>query len=62
MGRVVEGMAVVDSLFGGYGEGPPTGRGPNQRRIIDEGNEYLKRDFPLLDYIREARIVKVPRR
>jgi peptidyl-prolyl cis-trans isomerase A (cyclophilin A) len=61
VGRVVEGMAVVDSLFAGYGEGPPAGRGPNQRRIMDEGNEYLKRDFPLLDYIREARIVKVPR-
>jgi peptidyl-prolyl cis-trans isomerase A (cyclophilin A) len=54
-------MAVVDSLFGGYGEGPPRGRGPNQGRILAEGNEYLKRDFPLLDYIREARIVKVPR-
>jgi peptidyl-prolyl cis-trans isomerase A (cyclophilin A) len=57
VGRVVEGMEVVDSLFAGYGEGPPMGRGPDQGRITDEGNEYLKREFPRLDYITTARIV-----
>lgn len=57
IGRVVEGMEVVDSLFAGYGEGPPMGRGPDQRRIAEEGNEYLKREFPRLDYITTARIV-----
>ncbi|HEX8210572.1 MAG TPA: peptidylprolyl isomerase [Longimicrobium sp.] len=62
IGRVVEGMAVVDSLFAGYGEGPPMGpRGPDQRRIVSEGNEYLKREFPRLDYITSARIVAVRR-
>lgn len=61
VGRVVEGMAVVDSLYAGYGEAPPSGRGPLQPRIQAQGNEYLKRDFPRLDYIRKARIVRVPR-
>jgi len=61
VGRVVEGMAVVDSLHSGYGEAPPSGRGPLQPRILAEGNEYLMREFPRLDYIREARIVRVPR-
>ena len=62
IGRVVEGMEVVDSLYAGYGEGPPMGRGgPDQRRIVSEGNEYLKREFPRLDYIKTARIVPVRR-
>lgn len=62
IGRVVEGMEVVDSLYAGYGEGPPMGpRGPEQSRIVSEGNEYLKRDFPRLDYITTARIVTVRR-
>lgn len=55
-GRVVEGMDVVDSLYNGYGEGPPRGRGPDQGRIQDEGNVYLKQNFPKLDYIKNATI------
>ena len=54
--QVVEGMAVVDSLYKGYGEGAPRGKGPEQARIGREGNAYLKKDFPLLDYIVTARI------
>src|SRR5207247_1080229 len=40
-GQVVEGMNVVDSLYGGYGEGAPNGRGPDQMRIHIEGEKYL---------------------
>jgi peptidyl-prolyl cis-trans isomerase A (cyclophilin A) len=58
IGTVVEGMAVVDSLFSGYGELAPTGDGPQSRRIGAEGNAYLLRDFPRLDYIKSARIGK----
>jgi peptidyl-prolyl cis-trans isomerase A (cyclophilin A) len=50
-GRVVEGMRVVDSIYAGYGEAP------DQARIAAEGNVYLKREFPRLDYIKSARIV-----
>ncbi len=49
-------MAVVDRLYTGYGEGAPSGRGPAQARIQREGNTYLRAEFPLLDYIRSARI------
>src|SRR5918999_1774479 len=50
-GRVVEGIAVVDSIYSGYGETP------DQARIAAQGNAYLKRQFPRLDYIKAARIV-----
>lgn len=49
--EVTSGMAVVDSLYGGYGEGPPRGHGPSQDSIAIEGNAYLDRHFPRLDYI-----------
>lgn len=57
-GKVVEGMDVVDKLYSGYGEGAPQGFGPDQGRIQEEGNAYLKRDFPKLDYIKKATIVE----
>ncbi len=56
-GRVAEGMDVVDRLYGGYGEGAPSGRGPDQGRIQAEGNAYLERAFPELDQVRRATIV-----
>jgi peptidyl-prolyl cis-trans isomerase A (cyclophilin A) len=57
-GKVIEGMDVVDSIYNGYGEGAPRGNGPEQGRIIQEGNSYLKASFPKLDYIKSATIVK----
>jgi peptidyl-prolyl cis-trans isomerase A (cyclophilin A) len=62
VGRVVEGMAVVDSLYGGYGEGAPKGRGPDQDRIATEGTRYLERSFPRLDWVRRATVVREGRR
>ncbi|MGH9482647.1 MAG: peptidylprolyl isomerase [Terriglobales bacterium] len=50
-GRVVEGMQLVDRLYGGYGDGPPRGHGPSQARLQKEGAPYLKKDFPKLDRI-----------
>jgi peptidyl-prolyl cis-trans isomerase A (cyclophilin A) len=47
-GKVVEGMKVVDSFYSGYGEGAPSGRGPDQSRLTNEGKAYLDRDFPRL--------------
>jgi len=56
-GRVNEGMDIVLKLYAGYGDGPPSGNGPNQGQIMTEGNEYLKAKFPQLDYIKKASIV-----
>jgi peptidyl-prolyl cis-trans isomerase A (cyclophilin A) len=55
-GQVVSGMNVVDQLYNGYGEGAPSGRGPDQGRIQMEGNSYLEKSFPQLDYIKKATI------
>jgi peptidyl-prolyl cis-trans isomerase A (cyclophilin A) len=56
-GTVIEGMDVVDKINSEYGEGAPNGRGPDQGRVQGEGNAYLKKDFPNLDYIKSATIV-----
>lgn len=56
-GKVTEGMDVVDKINNEYGEGAPRGRGPHQGRIQAEGNAYLKKDFPNLDYIKSATII-----
>jgi cyclophilin family peptidyl-prolyl cis-trans isomerase len=70
IGQIVQGMDVVDSLHSGYGEAP-TGRGgaadslrrgPAQNRISREGNAYLRGEFPLLDRIIRARVVREWRR
>lgn len=58
VGKVIEGMEVVDKLYAGYGEGRPRGRGPDQMRLQAEGNAYLDQLFPDLDSILTARIVK----
>jgi peptidyl-prolyl cis-trans isomerase A (cyclophilin A) len=58
IGRVVEGMEVVDRLYAGYGEGGPQGKGPNQGRIQTEGSAYLTKDFPQLDCITRAAIIE----
>ena len=62
--EVVSGMDLVDSLYSGYGEGAPRsgpqpGReGPNQDSISRQGNAYLQRGWPKLDYVKSARVVR----
>ena len=46
------GMAVVDGIYSGDGELP------DQGRITMEGNRYLESQFPRLDYVKKAEIVK----
>lgn len=54
IGRVIEGMDIVDQCFAGYGEGAPAGKGPNQGLIQLRGNAYLKDQYPKLSYISKA--------
>ena len=55
-GEVVSGMDVVERIYSGYGEGYPKGNGPRQDLIETQGNAYLEKDFPRLDYIKKASI------
>lgn len=57
-GQVTSGMNVVDALYSGYGEGAPRGRGPDQGRVQMEGNAYLAKEFPRLDFVKKATITK----
>jgi len=57
IGKVVDGMDVVNALYKGYGEGAPRGAGPDQGRIQLEGNAYLREQFPKLDYIKSAALL-----
>ena len=50
-GKVTEGMDVVDKINAEYGEAP------NQGAIEAKGNEYLKKNFPNLDYIKSATVL-----
>ena len=57
-GKVTDnGMSVVDKINGEYGEGAPSGSGPDQGRVQMEGNAYLKKDFPHLDYIKSVTVI-----
>jgi peptidyl-prolyl cis-trans isomerase A (cyclophilin A) len=56
-GKVAEGMEVVQQFYSGYGEGAPSGNGPEQSRITNEGKTYLDKNFPLLDSIKTAVIL-----
>lgn len=51
IGHVSSGMQTVDHIYSGYGEQP------DQGQIGAQGNAYLERAFPRLDYIKSARIV-----
>jgi cyclophilin family peptidyl-prolyl cis-trans isomerase len=58
-GQVIEGMDVVDALYSGYGERSGGGmRAGHQDKLFEEGNAYLDREFPLLDRLTRAQIVK----
>jgi len=55
-GEVVKGMDVVAKLYSGYGEGAPDGNGPSQSKLQEEGNAYLKKDFPKMTYIKKVTV------
>lgn len=51
-GEVIEGLSNVDEIYSEYGELP------KQDSINARGNEYLRENFPDLDYIRKASIIE----
>ena len=59
LGYVVEGMDVVDSIFSGYDENSGGGmRRGKQQKLFELGNAYLDREFPDLDQLIDAEIIK----
>ena len=64
--QVIKGIGVLDSLnweYGGRrGVDTPLPRGPSQDSLSRQGNAYLRRNFPRLDYILKARVIKEWRR
>ena len=50
-GNVTKGYDVVQKLYSGYGQTP------DQGAIYAQGNAYLKKDFPLLDYTTSTRVI-----
>ncbi len=52
IGRVVDGMPTVDSIYSGYKDKP------SAHMIATLGNSYLERMFPKIDYIKRVRLVR----
>jgi peptidyl-prolyl cis-trans isomerase A (cyclophilin A) len=52
-GKVMEGMDVVDSFFSEYGDDTTS----KQPQIQAQGNAYLNKEFPKLDYVKSASIL-----
>jgi homoserine O-acetyltransferase len=60
LGTVVEGMTVLDSLYSGYGENSGSGvRQGRQGPLETGGNAYMDREFPLLDRVVRATVLRV---
>ncbi|MFN5075086.1 MAG: peptidylprolyl isomerase [Planctomyces sp.] len=50
-GKVLEGLDVVKNITSEYGQRP------QQPLLQEEGNAYLKKEFPKMDYIKKATVV-----
>jgi cyclophilin family peptidyl-prolyl cis-trans isomerase len=58
-GEVIQGMDIADSLYADYGEAAGGGiRAGKQDPVFEGGSEYLKKNFPLLDHINKATVVR----
>jgi homoserine O-acetyltransferase len=63
LGKVIEGMHVLDSLYSGYGEN--SGRGVRhglQGPLETGGNAFMDREYPLLDRILRVTALPLDRR
>lgn len=62
-GRVTHGMDTIDALYAGYGEveredAPPgVQQGPNMLQVQLLGNKYMRKEFPLADYMKNCSVL-----
>lgn len=60
LGTVIAGMDVVDRLYAGYGEESGGGmRQGKQGPLLEEGNAFMDRTYPLLDRILQVTVQTV---
>jgi cyclophilin family peptidyl-prolyl cis-trans isomerase len=60
LGTVVDGMAVVDSLYSGYGENSGSGMRQGKQGPLEQGgNAFMDREYPLLDRIFHVTVTTV---
>lgn len=57
-GLVIEGQSTLDALYKGYGDIPPFGKGPSQQKIHNRGNDYIRKEFPNIDFIKSCELEK----
>jgi cyclophilin family peptidyl-prolyl cis-trans isomerase len=60
IGQIIQGLDVMDQLNWEYSgtRGGQTFPGPSQDSLNRKGNDYLRRNFPRIDYILTARMVR----
>ena len=51
IGKVTQGMDIVDAIYSGYKQEP------SQGKIVRKGNKYLEESFPKLSYVVSAEIL-----
>jgi peptidyl-prolyl cis-trans isomerase A (cyclophilin A) len=56
-GRVVHSYDTLDSIYKGYEDIPPFGKGPDQQKIHQYGNGYVRHNFPETDFINSCKIL-----
>lgn len=56
--EVVEGQAALDGFYKQYGDIPPFGKGPDQQKLLNRGNSYIRDNFPKIDFIESCRVVE----
>ena len=57
-GRVVAGLDLIDNVNAEYREGPGGIRAGRQDPYFEGGNAWLLKEFPRLDYIRSAHVLR----
>ena len=49
-----DSLATLRRVYSGYGDMPPWGTGPAPATLVGEGNSYIRREFPRIDFIRSC--------